>query len=100
MVSVRDMSAVEVAQELVYLANNRPTSGGLNQLNRALDAFRKHNADLDELLVRFDKASVQFIRVVQRGYAGTPQWRELKETATEIAPLLSALPDVKAEATK
>lgn len=88
---VRDMTPKEIAQALVILANNRPASGNLRKLNRALDGFKGQGEMLDTLLAGFDAATDQFIRQVQRGYAGTSQWRELRETAVKIAPVLEII---------
>lgn len=90
--SVRDMSPEEIALELVRLANQRPSSGNLNKLNFALVRFKGVGSQmLDNNLVAFDENTQEYIRRVQRGFAGTPQWCNLCELANQIAPALEVV---------
>lgn len=97
MADISEMSPKEIAQELVRLAANHPTSGNLRKLNKALDGYKGHGEMLDALLAGFDTATDQFIYRVQRGYAGTPEWRQLKEAAVQIAPALEIIEQSKAQ---
>jgi hypothetical protein len=90
--NTRDMTAEEIATELVRLAHHRPSSGNLNKLNFALDQFKgKGSQRLDSHLAEFDENTGEYIRRVQRGYAGTVQWCNLRELAEKIAPALEIL---------
>lgn len=89
MANVRDMTAEEIALELVRLTQHRPSSGNLNKLNFALDRFKGVGSPLlDKNLAAFDDNTTEYIRLVQRGYAGTSQWCNLRELAEKIAPAL------------
>lgn len=95
MTDIADMTPKEIAQALIILANNRPASGNLRKLNKALDSYKGLGDGLDALLAGFDTATDQFIDRVQRGHAGTPQWRQLKEAAVKIAPALEIIEQAK-----
>lgn len=88
----RDMSIQEIALELVRVTNSAPSSGVLVKIDGALDRFTgQGSAMLDKNLAAFHEHTKGYVNRVQRGYAGTSHWVQLRELSGKIAPALEIL---------
>ena len=98
--NVMSMTPKEIAQDLVRLTENRPSSGNLRKINKALDGYRnKGYGDLlDALLAGFEAGTEAYVGRVQRGYAGTSEWVQLREAASRLAPALEVIGKLKENA--